>query len=312
MIVANVSFAAFPMPAIRRIAFLGDKAVELRTRSLRLVAVASRGPRLAFFGRPQGDNLLYWAPRKHRRGDWDLMGGHRLWTARPGADECEETYRPDNAPCQIDIGGRTFTLTSPIDPETRLQRSIRVRLLASDRIEVAHTVHNASDMLWSGAIWALTCSRPSPDTTYHIPLGDESSWDYATIVAFRTWGGGHGGAGYEDPQFALTPDQFVLRPAGRENKRMIKADAGIIAMHDATRNVLFAKHAAYCPQAHYPLGTNLAVYVGPDNFMVEMESMSSFRTLKPGESLHHAETWILRPSSGGRPPTSAALRRLFS
>ncbi len=48
------------MPALRHLTFQGDKAVELRTRALRLVAVTSRGPRLAFLGRPDGDNLLYW------------------------------------------------------------------------------------------------------------------------------------------------------------------------------------------------------------------------------------------------------------
>ncbi|HRG57059.1 MAG TPA: hypothetical protein PLG56_13520, partial [Lacunisphaera sp.] len=77
-------------PVISRINFDGLDAVELRTRDLRLVALTAKGPRIAFFGRPAGDNLLLWAPGKYRRGAWDLMGGHRLWAARPGADEAEE------------------------------------------------------------------------------------------------------------------------------------------------------------------------------------------------------------------------------
>ncbi len=44
--------------------------------------------------------------------------------------------------------------------------------------------------------------------------------------------------------------------------------------------------------------------------MVEMESLGPFLTLKPGETLRHTETWVLRPASA-RPPSSAALRKLF-
>lgn len=299
------------MAQVRRLSFQGDKAVELRTRTLRLVAVTSRGPRLAFIGRADGDNLLLWAPRKYRRGSWDLMGGHRLWTARPGADESEETYRPDNRACDASVTPTGFSITAPVDRETRLQRGFRVRADGADRVVIEHFATNTGDMLWSGGLWALTCTRPTPSTTYVAPLGDGSRWDYATIVAFHTWGGGHGGHGFDDPQFAFTRDQLVLRPSGRENKRMLKADAGILALHDPARDVLFAKHTPYEPHGAYPLATNLALYVGPDNFMVEMETMGPSITLKPGETLRHTEAWVLRPA-GSRPPSSSALRKLFA
>ena len=299
------------MAQVRRLTFQGDKAVELRTRALRLVVVTARGPRIAFLGVPGGENLLLWSPRKYRRGAWDLMGGHRLWTARPGADESEETYRPDNGPSDVVLERGGFVVAAPVDPETRLRRGLRVRALALDRVEIEHFAVNAGDMLWSGGLWALTCTKPSATSTYVTPLGDGSAWDYATIVAFHTWGGGHGGHGYDDPQFAFTRDQLVLRPSGRENKRMLKADAGILALHDPVRDVLFAKHARFDPAGNYPLGTNLALYVGPDNFMVEMETMGPALTLKPGETVGHRETWVLRPA-GPRPPSSAALRKLFA
>ncbi len=37
-------------------------AIELRTPALRVVALTAKGPRLAFWGRPGGDNLLLWKP----------------------------------------------------------------------------------------------------------------------------------------------------------------------------------------------------------------------------------------------------------
>lgn len=296
--------------SVQRIKFQGFEAVELLTPALRLVALTAMGPRVAFLGPPGGDNLLMWTPGKYRRGKWDLMGGHRLWVARPGADEAEETYAADNQPCHFDMHPDGFTITAPVDPVHKTRRGVRVGLVAPDRVELEHFVRNESDMLWSGGLWTLTCTLPGRKTTYTVPLGDGSAWDYATVVAFRTWGGGHGGVGFQDPQFKFTDDAMVLHPSGRENKRMLKADAGIIALHDPGRRLLFAKQTAYQPDASYPLGTNLALYVGPKNFMVEMEAMGPTVTLKPGQSLAFRETWVLRESRGV--PTAKALRAMFA
>jgi hypothetical protein len=296
-------------PVIQRIKFEGLDAIELCTPRLRLVAITAKGPRIAFWGRPDGRNLLLWAPGKYRRDRWDLMGGHRLWAARPGADEAEETYATDNQPCEVAAPAGGFTVTGALDPGQKIRRGFTVTAGADGRITLDHFLQNESDMLWSGGLWALTCTLPSDKSTYTLPLGDGSSWDYATIVAFRTWGDGHGGVGFADPQFGFTDDAMVLKPSGRENKRMLKADAGLIAWHEPKQKLLFAKHTAYDPAGNYPLGTNLALYVGPKNFMVEMETMGAFATLKPGQVLKHRETWLLADAKSA--PTARALRELF-
>ena len=69
---------------------------------------------------------------------------------------------------------------------------------------------------------------------------------------------------------------------------------GIIAMCDSERDLTFAKQVTMQPSGNYPLNTNMAFYIGPDNFMVEMETMGPEQTIRPGETLHHVETWILR------------------
>ncbi|MDB6113308.1 MAG: hypothetical protein JWQ83_2197 [Lacunisphaera sp.] len=296
-------------PVLKRIIFDGLDAIELRTASVRLVAITVKGPRIAFWGRPGGRNLLLWAPGKYRRGAWDMMGGHRLWAARPGADEAEETYAADNGPCTVKISARGFTVIGAPDPALNIRRGFTVTMLADGRIALDHFLRNDSDMLWSGGLWAITCTVPSARSTYLLPLGDGSAWDYATIVAFHTWGGGHGGKGFDDPQFKFTREALVLRPSGRENKRMLKADAGIMALHDPAQKLLFAKHSAYDPAGNYPLGTNLALYIGPKNFMVEMETMGPAVTLKPGQTLKHRETWLLAAAKSA--PTAKELRQLF-
>lgn len=296
-------------PTLKRIKFGGMAAIELRTAKVRVVALTAKGPRIAYWGRPAGDNLLLWDPGKYRRGPWDLMGGHRLWVSRPGADEAEETYAADNRPCTVEVSARGFTVTAPVDPVLLTQRGFTVTARAADRIEIEHFVTNRSTMLWSGGLWAITSTLPVAGTTYAVPLGDGSSWDYATVVAIRTWGNDQGVKSFNDPQFSFTDDAFCLHPGGRESKRMLKADPGIIGMHDPVQQLVFAKQAAYQPEARYPLGTNLALYTGKDSFMAEMESMGPFATVKPGHTLRHTETWVLRDAKSA--PTAQALRALF-
>ncbi len=277
---------------VSRIKFDGGNAVEIVTDQMRLVAVSDFGPRIAFFGKPGGENVLLWAPGKHTRGAWDLRGGHRVWATRPGADECEETYVTDNEPCDVALFGNGFCLTGKPNPVNMIRRGISVKLLGPKSVQIDNFILNAGDMLYSGGVWALTCTVPTPGTQYAIPVGDGSSWDAFTMVAFRQWGG-HGAGGFCDEQIQFTDDLLIVTPKGVENKRMVQAHAGIVAMSDPHNNLTFAKKTAYRRGGTYPLNTNVAFYIGPDNFMVEMETMGPEETLKPGEDLVHRESWLL-------------------
>lgn len=289
--------------------FEGLRAVEIITDSMRLVAITQFGPRIAFFGKPDGKNLLLWKPGEYGRGDWDLRGGHRVWMTRPGADECEDTYATDNDPCDIALFGNGFCLTGAVSPSNLTRRGMTVKLLGNDSIQVDNFVINAGDMLYSGGLWALTCSLPTKGTRYAIPIGDGSCWDAFTMVSFREWGG-HGVGGFNDSQIQMTDDMILVTPAGVENKRMVQAHSGIIAMSDPVNDITFAKKVDFNRTGNYPLNTNMAFYIGPDNFMVEMETMGPETTLKPGEDLIHREIWVLK--DGAMPFDSAeSVKKLF-
>lgn len=273
--------------------FQGVEAVTLTTDTVRLVAVSQYGPRIASFGLVDGPNLFLWKPGKYRRGGWDLRGGHRVWVTRPGADENEDTYATDNERCEVELFEDGFRLTGAENPVNRTRRGFAVRVLDGGLLEVENFVQNTSDMLYSGGIWALTCTVPAKGTRYAIPLGDGSEWDAFRMVYFRRWGG-HGEGGFADTQMKFLPDLLVIEPRGLENKRMIESHHGIIAMSDPARSVTFAKKVPHDVSAPCPMGCNLAFYIGPKNFMVEMESMGPERTLRPGETLRHVERWVLR------------------
>jgi len=287
--------------------FNNFKAVEIITKSMRLAVTTDFGPRIAFWGRPDGENLLLWAPGKHLRKKWELLGGHRVWVTRPLADECEETYLQDNYKCQVRRIDSGWTITSPENAFNCTQRGITLKVLGENIVEVDNFLVNKGDMLYSGGIWALTCTVPRKTTRYGIPLGEDTAWDFCRIVMYRKWNGHSGG--YNDDQFSFSQDMMLVQPKGKENKRMVQAHKGIIAMHDPERNIMFAKKTSYSREANYPHGCNMAVYIGPENFMVEMETMGVERTIKPGEYIRNKELWVLESAEIGL--DSKVLEQLF-
>lgn len=283
------------------------KALRFYSESMEGIVVLEFGPRVASLSIPGGENLFMWEPEKYTRGSWNLRGGHRVWFSRPGGDEAEETYFPDNEPCTWERDGDGVTILGAVDPHLQIQRGLSLRPLEGNQIEVENLLINRSEMLFSAGVWALTCTLPKPGCRYVIPVGDGTSWDNFNVVVFRQWAG-YGQGGINDDQFQFDEHAMVVEPKGLENKRMVQAHRGIIALVDSERDLTFAKKVEFDPTATYPLNTNIAIYVGPDNFMVEMESMGPEVGLKPGARVSNVERWLLKK---GAPTDSKAVETLF-
>ena len=111
----------------------------------RITAVSEMGPRIAFLG--EDENLLYWRKDGMVRGDWRLHGGHRVWLTRPMADESEDTYFADNAPCAVRLDGEILTLTAPAHPVHRLERGFTIEPLEEGRFRVTSFVKNTGELI---------------------------------------------------------------------------------------------------------------------------------------------------------------------
>jgi len=269
------------------------EAIEIINGKVRLAVVVDMGPRISWFGPAGGENLLFWDEEdRYRRRDWFLKGGHRVWITRPEADECEESYAADNGRVAVTLRAGAVTFTGQPHPIFGIQRGFTIRPAGSGAVWVENFVVNKSDMLWSGGVWALTCTNPAGGAAYGIPLGDGSEWDSFPVLFFKRWGGGHTSL-VNDPQLKWTEDMLIINPRGREAKRALFAPAGIIAMRAPRQRCSFLKVVKTVKAGRYPWGCNIAFYIGPKNFMVEMETMSQEMTLKPGERLISAERWIL-------------------
>ena len=151
---------------INRTKYDGFDSVEIISDKMRAVVVYEIGPRIAFFGKPKGKNLLYWKKDGMERNGWKLYGGHRVWLTRPMADESEDTYLPDNDPCSLEIQNNTVIVTSPENSVNHLVKGMEIELVSENTIKVRNFVRNKGGLIYSGGVWSPTCIVPDNFTDW--------------------------------------------------------------------------------------------------------------------------------------------------
>ena len=276
---------------IRKIRFDGLDSVEIVTPVLRAVVVYEIGPRIAFFGKPDGANLLYWEKDGMERNGWKLYGGHRVWLTRPMADESEDTYLPDNDVCDVVVSDDAVTVTAPANPVNCLSKGMEIRVVSDDTIMVRNFVRNEGGLIYSGGVWSPTCIAPD-GTQIVIPLGqDDVTWDVVRIAIPRVFAGNT--TQLEDDQVEFRGNDLVVTPKGRTVKRVCSAPKGKVILK--TADCTFEKYAPYNRLLRYPFeGCNVACFVGNDNFMGELESFGGETDIIPGAEADNTEYWSLK------------------
>lgn len=283
---------------ISKCKFQNLDALLIEKKGIEIVVVTQFGPRIASLRRPGRRNLLFWdIEGKYNRSKWCLRGGHRVWTTRPGgADESEETYMEDNAVCTIEQSPSRVQIIGCKDPQFMIQRGILIEDTEHDNcLDIVNLATNQSDMLWSGGIWGITCTNPE-NKTYAIPLGSgdqKDPWDVLSICIPKRWAG-HTSL-VNDPQLSWGENILKIVPGGTESKRAVQAHQGWIGCYAPEDGVSFFKLMKYDPALAglYPNMCNAAYYVGPDNFMVEMELMGPQQRVMRKQTISLRERWVL-------------------
>lgn len=277
---------------IKETKFDGLNAVEVSTKEWKMVMVTECGPRIAFLGKHSGENILYWDKDGVKRGEWTLHGGHRVWVTRPYADESEDTYMEDNDPCEVVIKDNSIIASSPVHSFTKLARGIKVEILGNDTFRVTNMIENQGSLIYSGGVWSPTCINPEGKTIF-VDLGEDNvTWDLVKIVIPRIFAGNE--VLINDEQITFTEDQMIVKPMGVLTKRCVRAPKGKVYLEWPEKNIVFAKQAAFNRNGNYPLDDcNIAVFVGQDNWMAEMETFGEEQVIRPSETITNEEIWTL-------------------
>jgi hypothetical protein len=265
-----------------------SNCLKLTNGQVEIIVTTDVGPRVIRYGFTGGDNILAEIGGTPRAPEWQLWGGHRLWIAPEGKPR---SYGPDNSPIAHHTNGANgIRLEQPVEPGSGIQKEITVTLDGTGSgVTVHHRLTNKGTKPFELAAWGLTIMNPGgtailPQEPYisHddevLPARPLVLWHYTDL---------------SDPRFAIGA-KFVR--LATDASRAAPQKVGILNKVGwaayARNGLVFIKRVAFDGTGTYPdFGSSMEIYTAA-NF-IEVESLGTLRTLKPGESVEHTERWTL-------------------
>jgi hypothetical protein len=287
---------------IREIPYGGwQRCLEISNDHLRLIVTLDVGPRILYFGPPDGPNLFKEFPEqagvlqpkvpKPDSGYWLPWGGHRLWVA-PEGNHC---YVPDNQPARLEtLGEDHVRLTAQDEPEAGWRRGLEINLQSSAaRVHVTHHLTALRDLNEAWAPWALSildvggvAILPQPPMGPHpenlLPNRNLVLWAYTSL---------------QDPRLNLGDAEWQVRqdPTRGPLKIGLHHRGGPVGY--LNKGWLFTTTVPSVEGATYPdFGVNCEIFTNES--ILEVETLAPLTRLRAGESVEHAVEWTLEARPG--------------
>lgn len=274
---------------MKQLAYQGwQNCYQIESGDCRMITTADIGPRIVHLSRGNGENLLkLFEDQIGKVGgdDWRLVGGHRVWYA---PENPVTSYIPDNTAVEVEvISSDEVCFTVSLTPEVEKSLILRVANTPNEFILI-NKIKNTSKLTLRIASWGITTFAPGGVGYMPIPKASSQSetlcasgqinlWDYTLL---------------SDPAFAWRSEWVEFH----QNRTLSKQKVGtflrnpwlayrlkeslVIKTFDFNKEDLSA--------SDFPdLGSNIEVYF--DTSMLELEGLSPWTELKPGESVSHTE-----------------------
>ncbi len=265
--------------------YLDFDCVSLKNDSLTLLVTKSVGPRIISLRYKDGANLFAELPdfvsQRPDGKNFHFYGGHRLWHA---PENMPRTYALDSEPVSITQTQSGLFTRQKVEAETGIEKTLDISLVEDKpQVIIRHTLTNHGQWSVRCAPWAITQLKKggvailpqSREQTDVLPNRSLALWPYSDIASPHvTWGNQH----------------ILIRPRIEEGafKVGFPNPRGWLAYWQA--GILFVKRASFDAQAkYYDFGSSSECYCN-DKFL-ELETIAPIRTLAPGASVTHIETW---------------------
>lgn len=216
-----------------------------------------------------------------------FRGGHRLWHS---PEVMPRTYIPDNNPPEFKKTDRGVIVTAPKEPYVQMVKEMEISFTESGSVKVTHRLTNKNAWDVKTALWAITVMANSGCEI--IPMKNKETgylanravavWPYTKMNDERLYWG----------------DEFITLKQNPEETRALKIginnENGYAAYYN--HNHIFAIKLNHFEDAEYPdYGMSYETYT--NNIILEMETLSPFYTIAPGETKCHEEEWFLKKCS---------------
>ena len=272
------------------------KVLSLCAGGIKLSVTTDIGPRVIFYGKEGGENILFedindevnkpeelMDPVLKGKGGWHIYGGHRLWKS----PEYMDTYYPDNAPVKTEILPNGAVFTAPVELTTGLEKSVKITMDEKGVATLEHKFVNKGEKQTTPiAMWALTVMDGGAEA--HLPLDTSDTaflpnrnvvhWCYNKV---------------DDRRLKISDDDIVI---GLD--KSVPHPLKVGTMNTLGYVFAFTKAGKFTIKLPTPDGgvypdfsCNVESYTY--NLFTEIETLSSLFILKPGESRTHTEVWSL-------------------
>lgn len=274
---------------MKRLAYQGwQNCYQIESGDCRMIATADIGPRIVHLGRGDGENLLkLFEDQIGKTGgeDWRLVGGHRIWYA---PEDPVESYIPDNNPVEVEcLSPEEICFKVRLKPE--VEKSLIMRVATKGKgFELVNQVRNLSDRVMRTASWGITTLAPggvgfmplSKALTQSETLcasGRLNLWDYTN---------------FSDPAYTWHSDWIEFHQTRVLSKQKVGTYLQnpwlAYRLSDSLVIKTFDFHREDVSSTQFPdLGSNVEVYF--DAYMLELEGLSPWTDLQPGETVSHTE-----------------------
>jgi len=274
--------------SIKKVEYKGWKnCLEVSNGMIDLIATTDIGPRIIKFGFTGRENEFYEFPEhsgKTGGDEYRLYGGHRLWLA---PEHPVRSYSPDNSKVSFRKKKYGVVLTQDAEPSTQIRKEMEISMTPDlAKVSILHRLTNEG--LWDVELSAWCLSMMAAGGTEIIPLntretkllpnGAISLWPYTKLNDKRVnWG-----------------ERYITLAQDKKSAAAFKIglynEAGWAAY--ANNGHLFVKEYEHEEDMEYP-DFNSSYETYTCSTFLEMESLSPFVLLSPGETVEHIETWSL-------------------
>ena len=275
-----------------------ENCLAMKSGQILLIVTADIGPRIVFLGKEDRFNLLkLFDEHAGRCGDdeWLIYGGHRLWAA----PENDFSYIPDNEPIEVETDETEGVLVLIREPdESGLEKRITIHNLQEDQSTVGflgsflirNELVNRAEAPVRTASWGI--SSFSPGGVGFMPLNRQVSLEkqYQAALSLNLWQY----ASLADPAYMWKHEWLEVDQTRQKSKQKIgtwNPKPWLAYRLNGLLVVIRTLVEQEDPHQYPDLGCNIEVYF--DEHMLELETLSPWKTLEKGESVYHDEIWTV-------------------
>ncbi len=274
------------------------KCVSISNGVIEAIVTIELGPRIISFGFVDSQNFMCSERSAFTRKDdevyqnffgkgrgWESFGGHRIWLS---PESYPETYTPDDKPVEYETTTDGAIFTPQPDTEIGVQKTLEIKMDPDDaNIQVDMQIKNISDADKEFAVWSLSVCTDggtliipmNTNDTGLLPNRIISVWPYTDMNNDRLYWG----------QKYITVKQDVT--AEKPIKIGVDLNCGT-AYYVLNDDILCKNYETNHPDGIYPDGgCSFETYT--NDVMLEFETLSELKNIKPGETNSLCERWTL-------------------